>query len=191
MAPCRRPASDPWQDLPLMPAADRLRLAVIAADLARTAEATDARPRAAARDAAGHAARLARALAGHPRPATSFADLEAAPQWLRGPASARDTLALKAALMLTAPHLARSIDGARLKAVAEAAGAEALDAAIAAGADRDPAAAPDIAAADLPATGCAILAATLSPGLAALLPPAPSMDPAVARAALADAMATP
>jgi hypothetical protein len=166
-----------------MSAVDRLRLAAIAGDLARTADAADALPR--------HAARLARRLAGHPRAATSFADLEAAPPWLRGPAPAREALAIRTALMLAAPYLARCIDGPRLQAVVDLAGAEALDAAIAIGADRDLVGAVDIEPTDLPAFGLGALAATLSPALAALLPPSPAIDPASARAALADALRAP
>lgn len=161
-----------------MTASHRLRLAVIAADLTGVAGGP-----------APHAERLGRMLAGRPRPATALAELEAAPAWLRGSVAARDGLALRAALMLTAPHLARSIDGARLRAVADAAGPEALDAAIAAGAGRDPAAAPDIAPGDLAEAGRGILAAALPAGLAALLPPGTAVDPALARAALDAAMA--
>lgn len=169
-----------------MPAGQRLRRAAIASDIVALADAaTDGAP------AARHAARLARVLAGRPRRATTIADIDAAPAWLRAASPVRADLGRRAALVLTAPHLARSIDGPRLKALADSIGVAALDHVIALGSDRDPSDASDLVLDQLAATGAAILAASLPPALADLLPPVSPFDAERAAALVAEAQQVP
>jgi hypothetical protein len=142
-------------------------------------------------------ARLQRQLAGKPWPALSFADVVAAPGWL-GDAAQEQALALRAGLWLASPRLAASIDGAALRALADAAGEAALDWALAAADDAAAFAGPAVAETALTgpalaALGRGALAATLAPALAARLAatgPAP-LSPAACIAARAAAQAVP
>lgn len=99
-------------------AAERAQLAAIGGDLARLAT--------------GPGWRRARALLGPVREEPlSFADLARAPAWLRRSRDELTALARSAALIALGPAIAASIDGAWLGELADSAGAEALDRAIA------------------------------------------------------------
>jgi hypothetical protein len=135
------------------------------------------------------ARRLAHALEGQSWPAIAYDDLVQAPDWLALPDADRRRLAQLAQLALLSPAIARSIDGRWLGSLAETAGAEAIDWAMAL-ADEGPAGlgVPEpIAANALDEAGEALLAATLSPALAARVsrragPPAALATWALARA---------
>ncbi|AQR73322.1 hypothetical protein [Sphingomonas sp. LM7] len=77
------------------------------------------------------AALLLKQLNGCEDPAACFADLPSAPAWLRLPAAAQRKLALRVALLWMGDTLAGSIDGAWLGKLAEVAGEDLLDWAIA------------------------------------------------------------
>ena len=102
-------------------------------------------------------------------PPSNFADLLGAPEWLRWPRGRQERLAQVVALRSVAPALAGSIDGAWLGALAEAAGEDAVDWAIAAGMDRAQDAGQPVAPGELAARGFAILRAGLPAGLRAYL----------------------
>lgn len=98
-------------------------------------------------------------------PPADFAALLAAPAWLRWPADRQRRLALAVALRSEAASLARSIDGIRLGALAKVAGEDAVDWAIARGADEEARADPNVAPEALAARGFAILRAGLPAAL--------------------------
>jgi len=126
-------------------------------------------------------AALARATEG--RPAPSFGDLIALPDWVRWPAPDRARLARLVALADLAPRLSRVVDGAVLGGLAALVGASALDWAMRQGEGLDfvspLAAAP---ASDIfDARGVALLAAALPSAIAGELgmvqaDPAPAPD---------------
>lgn len=81
----------------------------------------------------GHrrAALLLKHLNGRDDPVACFADLPDAPDWLRLPAAAQHKLALRVALLWMGDMLADSIDGTWLGRLAQVAGEDLLDWAIA------------------------------------------------------------
>ena len=101
-----------------MSTADRARLATIAAALA--GDGQDAR-----------AAALGRALAGKVRASVRFEDVANAPEWLTLSLPERRRLGHRAALAAIAPALAASVDGAWLGGLAQVAGEDELDRAMA------------------------------------------------------------
>ncbi|TCP34362.1 hypothetical protein [Sphingomonas sp. BK235] len=101
------------------------------------------------------------------RPSVRWEELALAPDWLRAGEATRARLAQRVALFALADELARSIDGAWLGALAEVAGAEAVDQAIARGGTGLPQCA-WIAPAALTDLGLTILRRALPPGLRAL-----------------------
>ena len=101
-----------------MSAADRARLATIAGALAGDGQGA-------------RAAALGRTLAGKVRAAVSFQDVANAPEWLTLPASERQRLGHRAALAAISPALAASVDGSWLGGLAQVAGEDELDRAMA------------------------------------------------------------
>ncbi|MDV3457212.1 hypothetical protein RZN05_09480 [Sphingomonas sp. HF-S4] len=77
------------------------------------------------------AALFLKQLSGCEDPAACFTDLPSAPAWLRLPAAAQHKLALRVALLWMGDALGGSIDGAWLGKLAEVAGEDLLDWAIA------------------------------------------------------------
>jgi hypothetical protein len=116
-----------------------------------------------------------------PLPAAGFAELGAAPDWLRAPCTELTALAERTALVSMAQALAGCIDGQRLGRLAEICGEAAIDAAIADAQRGDDRAIAD--ADDLASRGFAILAAAVSPSLRAYLPPCAVADVDAGRAA--------
>lgn len=96
--------------------------------------------------------------------AASFADLASAPGWLLRPRDTVSQLALSAALIAMAPALAASIDGNWLRALAERAGEDTLDHAIALAGSGPGAGMPAVPAEALEALGFDLLRAAL-PGV--------------------------
>lgn len=145
----------------------------------RLAIATAGRELVAARGGAGE--RRAAALLARPAapPSTAFAALLDAPHWLRWPAARQVRLAQVVALRSVASALARSIDGVWLGALAEVAGEDAIDWAIARGAGEEHRATPPVAPAALAARGFAILRADLPAALRGCLSWAPHDDDAM------------
>jgi hypothetical protein len=142
------------------------------------------------RDLGGAAGWRRRAWFDPHAPAVRWEELALVPAWLRTDAAAQDALARRVAVLALADELARSIDGAWLGTVAEAAGSAAIDHAIArAGTGLPQCAWADAAA--LPALGMAILRRALPPGLRAVLTPTTpvplAMSDAEARQLVAEA----
>ena len=159
-------------------AAERAALAAIAGDLLAV------RGDAGERRAAGLLARSDEA------PARDFADLMGAPAWLRRPREAQTRLAQAMALRSIAPALAGSIDGGWLGALADVAGEDAVDWAIAKGADAPRAGDAPVAADTLTVHGFAMLRGALPEGLRCNLSWAPQSAPvAEDAAALENALA--
>lgn len=101
-------------------------------------------------------------------PARDWADLAAVPEWLRLPAEGRRRLALRVGLLAMADALTQSIDGEWLGALAEQAGEDGLDWAMAQAGEELPAV-PRVEADALEDTGLAILAASLPLSLRAFV----------------------
>lgn len=140
------------------------------------------------------ARRLSRRLT--PSAPLTFDDVAAAPDWVVWPMDAQRRLARAAGVAACAPTLRRTIDGRALRMLAEVVGSERLDALLAAPAvsEAEPPGGLPPSVEALTALGAAALAAEVAdrPALAArlaalLASPAPTMDPALARAACAQA----
>jgi hypothetical protein len=115
----------------------------------------------------GPAARRRARLAGSTVSPVPVSKLDDAPDWLGAVADrhARQDLELRAALLSIGPALGRSIDGAWLQAIAEAAGADRLDWACVAAGGIDVGLGP-CEAGELPERGRALLLAALPDDLA-------------------------
>lgn len=155
---------------------DRAALAAIGRDL--LAQADDA------------GARRGAALLGSPGPRrsvprASFADLSAAPPWLRRSRDEQRRVATRAALLAMAPTIAGSIDGEWLGDLARATDDATLDWAIGFAAGVPDGGIAAIAAPEIEAFGFDLMRATLPPMLATYLAWAPGGGGAVGPVALA------
>ncbi|UVO50034.1 hypothetical protein M0208_05680 [Sphingomonas sp. SUN019] len=148
-------------------AAERAALAAIGQDLVELSR--DAGER--------RAAALLGPVAEHPK--GCFADLVAAPDWLRLPREEQTGIARRAALLAMAPAIDASIDGDWLGDLARLADETTLDWAIGLARDVPGAGIPAIVAADVEATGFALMRAALPTTLAAYLDWAPDNDTSV------------
>jgi hypothetical protein len=108
-----------------------------------------------------------------------FADLVAAPDWLRLPREAQVGIARRAALLAMAPAIDASIDGHWLGELARLTDEATLDWAIGLARDLPDAALSAVAAAEVEATGFALMRAALPSTLAAYLDWAPARDVSV------------
>jgi hypothetical protein len=152
-------------------AAERAQLAAIGGDLARLA--------------AGPGWRRARALLGPIREEPlSFADLARAPAWLRRSRDDLAALARSAALIALGPAIAASIDGGWLGELANSAGEESLDRAIALAPRAPEGGLPPLPADAVEGLGFGLMRAALPPALRRYLAwaPAGSIEPTQALA---------
>lgn len=124
---------------------------------------------------------------GASRPSLSFAELAAVPDWLPAESTRRARLLVAAGLAARAPELSRTLDGASLRPLADAVGAELLDWALTIG-RADDAPTPGPALDGDPATiGEAVVRASLPDALAPWFAGGPQLPRARAEWALARA----